>query len=192
MANPKWAVSCWGTGRDHRTILCVHKSYEKHLRYCPPPPAAPVTSRVSVLGGTLLPPRAGRFPLSQVRVDGGRHPRRPQVAGTGAPVLRGTSWPAKHTALLVETPRGLSLGPGSLPNLSSDRNLERRGETCTLSAVDPGLLVMRPPAWHGRHPVVGTSCGFHAMLTRHMTQKTSSVVQPTLNSDAVLNSNSLS
>lgn len=41
-------------------------------------------------------------------------------------------------------------------------------EKPALSALDPGLLVVRPPAWHGI--LVGTSCGFHAMLTRHMTQ----------------------
>lgn len=64
--------------------------------------------------------------------------------------------------------KGLVSGAGVSSEFVFRQKSERRGEACTLSALDPGLLVVRPPAWHGI--LVGTSCGFHAMLTRHMTQ----------------------
>ena len=62
-----------GAGRGHWAGLCAPVT----IRICGPllPHLPPVSA-----GGTLL-------PLSQVRGDGTRHPRRPRVAGIGAPVL---------------------------------------------------------------------------------------------------------
>ena len=145
----------------------VCTSYETHLRSSPPPTATRHCTRVSA-GVTLLPRKLEGSPLARAGWTGhGIHADH----GLLAPgLLFYEECPGLQSTQLCsrEHQGGLSLGPGSLPNLSSDRNLERRGEACTLSALDPGLLVVRPPAWHGI--LVGTSCGFHAMLTRHMTQ----------------------